>query len=247
MQTLDPYAIGAEPAWAKELPPAVPPQRGDASVLAAEVGAAWRAAVEDAARPRFAPTAVTAEAHRADEERPDEGGLRPARPSRFGPVFGETVHRAIALALGDPSLAAETAVERAARATGLAERRAEAVDDVRRALVALENAGLRRAPGPDLQLEYPVALAADGKLVAGYVDLFGMRGGRLAVIDFKTDSPPGGRDVAASHGAYVEQVRSYARILESLGLAAPGSVEAGLLFTAEGEVRWVGRQGVTTS
>ena len=105
---------------------------------------------------------------------------------------------------------------------------------------ALATAGLRRAPGPDLQLEYPVALAADGKLVQGYVDLLGVRDGRLAVVDFKTDAPPAD-DVHATHAAYVEQVRSYARILEELGLAVPGTVSAGLLFTAEQEIRWVQR------
>ncbi len=176
-----------------------------------------------------------------DEERPGEAGApRPPRASRFGPVFGETVHRALGLSLAQPGLGTEAAVERAAGATGLAGRRGEAVEDVRRALAALERAGLRRASGPDLQLEYPVALARDGRLVTGYVDLLGMREGQLTVIDFKTDAPPPG-DVAETHGAYVEQVRTYASILEALGLAAPGSVAAGLLFTAEGEVRWVGR------
>jgi len=70
------------------------------------------------------------------------------------------------------------------------------------------------------------------------VDLLGVRGGRLAVVDFKTDAPPAG-DVRASHPAYVEQVRAYARILVQLGLAPEGDVDAGLLFTAEDEVRWL--------
>ncbi|HEX9290057.1 MAG TPA: UvrD-helicase domain-containing protein [Anaeromyxobacteraceae bacterium] len=241
MDALEPYAVGAEPAWACERPAPPARVRGDASALAAEVDAAWRAAALEAARPRFAPAAVTSEAHRMDEERPGEAGApRPPRASRFGPVFGETVHRALGLSLAQPGLGTEAAVERAAGATGLAGRRGEAVEDVRRALAALERAGLRRASGPDLQLEYPVALARDGRLVTGYVDLLGMREGQLTVIDFKTDAPPPG-DVAETHGAYVEQVRTYASILEALGLAAPGSVAAGLLFTAEGEVRWVGR------
>ncbi|HET9596091.1 MAG TPA: PD-(D/E)XK nuclease family protein, partial [Anaeromyxobacteraceae bacterium] len=114
-----------------------------------------------------------------------------------------------------------------------------AAADAARALAALERAGLRRPPGPDLQLEYPVALAAgEEKLVQGYLDLVATRGERLAVVDFKTDAPPAG-DVRATHPAYVEQVRSYARILVALGLATEGGVDAGLLFTAEGEVRWV--------
>jgi hypothetical protein len=77
------------------------------------------------------------------------------------------------LALRHPALAPAAAVARAAAATGLSERHTEAAGDVARALAALEKAGLRRAPGPDLQLAYPVALAADGKLVEGYIDLVG--------------------------------------------------------------------------
>jgi ATP-dependent helicase/nuclease subunit A len=183
---------------------------------------------------------VTGEAHSLAEqaERPGEAGPRPERKSRFGRVFGDTVHLAIGLALRDSALAVAAAVARAAAATGLAERRAEAAEDVARALAALAKAGLRRAPGSDLQLEYPVAIAADGKLVQGYVDLLGFRDGRLAVVDFKTDAPPAG-DVHATHAAYVEQVRSYARMLVALGAAPDGSVDAGLLFTAEDAVRWI--------
>ncbi len=242
MEMLDPYAIGGEPAWASEIPPPAPRPRGDASALAAEVAQAWRVAVEEAARPRFAPAAVSAEAHAAiDEiEHPGEAGRpRPERKSRFGRVFGDTVHLAIGLALRDPALAPPAALARAAATTGLVEHRAEAAEDVARALAALEKAGLRRAPGPDLQLEYPVAQARNGRLLVGYVDLVAADKRGLAVIDFKTDAPPVG-DVATTHPAYVEQVRSYARILEELGVAAAGTVRAGLLFTAEQEIRWLG-------
>jgi ATP-dependent helicase/nuclease subunit A len=193
---------------------------------------------------------VTAEAHREpvrraddDGEPGDDAGRRPPRPSRFGRAFGDAVHRAIGLALADPGLAPGDAVARAAEAAGLLDRRAEAAADVARALAALAAAGLRRAPGDDLRLEYPVARASSegAALVQGYVDLLGRRAGRagLAVIDFKTDAPPGpGEDVVATHPAYVEQVRAYARLVAALGLAA--DVEAGLLFTADGGIRWVG-------
>ena len=241
METLVPYALGAEPAWASEVPAPAPRCTGDASELANEVRAAWKAAVADAARPRFSPSAVTSEAHARIEaaERPGESGPpRAERKSRYGRVFGDTVHLAIGLALRDLALVPAAAVARAAAATGLSEHRAEAAEDVDRALAALARAGLRRSPGPDLQLEYPVALGAEGKLVQGYVDLLGIRGGRFAVVDFKTDAPPAG-DLLQTHAAYVEQVRSYARMLVALGVAPEGGVEAGLLFTAEDEVRWV--------
>jgi hypothetical protein len=57
------------------------------------------------------------------------------------------------------------------------------------------------------------------------------------VIDFKTDAPPAA-DVSAMHPAYVEQVRSYGRILGELGVAAGKPVRVGLLFTALGGVTW---------
>ena len=244
VEPLEPYALGAEPAWAKEIAPPAPRPRGDASALEAQVDAAWRAAVGEAALPRFAPTAVTAEAHAAhpgdDVERPGEAGApRPPRKGRFGRVFGDTVHLAVGLALRHPALAPAAAVARATASTGLAEHLAEAAADVARALAALERDGLRRAPGRDLQLEYPVAQARDGHLLAGYVDLLAADARGLAVVDFKTDAPPEG-DVAATHPAYVAQVRTYARILEGLGLAPAGSVRTGLLFTAEEGIRWVG-------
>jgi len=201
-------------------------------VTTSSMGMPWRSSTSCA-------TSVTAEAHAAKEERPGETLPSPPRRSRFGPVFGETVHRAIGHALRDPVLAPAAAVARAARATGLAERQGDAAADVGRALAALARAGLRRTPGPDLRLEYPIAIARGGALLSGYLDLVGAAGGGLAVVDFKTDAPPG--PDLSGHAAYVEQVRSYARILEELGLAAAGTVRAGLLFTAEEEIRWVDR------
>ncbi len=68
-----------------------------------------------------------------------------------------------------------------------------------------------------------MAAARGTALLSGYVDLLAERDGRLVVLDFKTDAPPEG-EVLASHPAYVEQVRSYQRMLVELGLAAEGQV-----------------------
>ena len=155
-----------------------------------------------------------------------------------GQRFGETVHLAIGNALREPALPPAEAVARAARETGLADHLAEAAEDVGRALAVLERERLRRVPGEDLRLEYPVAAGHETVLLTGYLDLLAERDGELVVLDFKTDAPPPG-EVAASHPAYVEQVRSYERILVELGLAAEGRVRGGLLFTADGVVRWV--------
>ncbi|HEU4382133.1 MAG TPA: UvrD-helicase domain-containing protein [Anaeromyxobacteraceae bacterium] len=242
MERLETYDPRAEPAWAREDPAPAPPPPGDASPLAAEVAAAWRSAAAESARPRFSPAGVAAESHAAvEDDRPGEtNSTRPERKSRFGRLFGDAVHMAIGLSLRDPSLDPAAAVARAAAAVGLGHRHAEAAEDVARALAALEKAGLRRPPGPELRLEYPVALAREGRLLAGYLDLVAAEGGSLAVVDFKTDAPPAG-DVAETHPAYVEQVRTYARMLEELELAPPGTVRAGLLFTGEEAIRWVGR------
>lgn len=75
-------------------------------------------------------------------------------------------------------------------------------------------------------------------LLQGYIDLLGWRDDVITVVDFKTDAPPPG-DVAATYASYVEQVRSYCRILVELGVARPGAVKWGLLFTADGRMRWV--------
>jgi ATP-dependent exoDNAse (exonuclease V) beta subunit len=114
----------------------------------------------------------------------------------------------------------------------LAERLPAAAEDVARALAALEREELRRVPGPDLPLEYPNAAAGDGTLLQGYIDLLAVRDGGLVVVDFKTDA------LAATYPVYLEQVRSYGRILVELGLAKAGAVYCGLLFTADGGLRW---------
>jgi len=238
-EVLERYDPERLPGWAEGIEaPARRAPRIDAG-LAAAVGTAWSAAVAEAARPRFAPAAVSAEAHAALLAPEGEAGeRRKHRPGRHGRVFGDAVHHAIGLVLRQPGLAARDAVARAARELGLAERHAEAIEDVERALAALAGAGLRRAPGPTLQLEYPIATAREGRLHSGYVDLLSASDGLLEVVDFKTDQPPVG-DVRTTHPDYVEQVRAYGRILGELGLAEGRRVRCGLLFTADGGLRWV--------
>ncbi len=153
------------------------------------------------------------------------------KKGRFGTVFGETVHVAIGIALqtGAP---ADDAVRSAALHTGLAAHLNAAIDDVARALVALSTLGVSRA----CKLEYPVAgLAPNGALVAGYVDLVAELADGLLVLDFKTDAPPATEELIHQH--YIDQVRGYASVLErALGT---GPIRAGLLFTADGAVRWL--------
>ena len=226
------------PAWAKGVkePPVRKPKEAEA--LAARVEKEWSTATADAGRPRFQPRGISAEAH-ARIEAEDEAGARwKNRESRFGNVFGETVHVAIGFALREPGLAAVDAVARVARATGLTDHLPEAAGDVDRALATLEQDGLRRVPGDDLRLEYPIATGEAGKLLLGYLDLLAAKDEGVVVVDFKTDAPPKGL-VADDYPAYVEQVREYGRILVKLGIAKAGAVRCGLLFTADGGMRWV--------
>ena len=234
---LDPWTDEEVPAWARgvEAPPARRPEV--AAALAAAVEREWAAAGAEAARQRFSPHGVAAEARRLAEGEGEAGDRRKAREGRFGATFGETVHLAIGAALRDPSRAPAEAVALAAGEAGLAEHLAEAAEDVRRALRALEAEGLRHPPGPDLRLEYPLAGPREGALLSGYVDLLAARGGEIVVVDFKTDAPPPG-DVRDFHPAYVEQVRSYGRILVELGAAREGALRCGLLYTADGALRW---------
>jgi ATP-dependent helicase/nuclease subunit A len=240
LTTLEAWTGEGPPPWALGVgpPPAAAPRV--AGALAAELEEAWEAAASEAARPRLVPRGVATEAWRVaeSEEEGEAGDRSKEREGRFGRLFGDTVHLAIGQALRQPGLASGDAVARAAGRTGLARHLAEAAEDVGRALRALEAEGLRRPPGPDLRLEYPVAAARGEALLSGYVDLVARRGEETVVVDFKTDAPPRG-ELAASHPAYLEQVRSYGRILVELGVAREGMVRCGLLFTTDGVIRWV--------
>jgi ATP-dependent helicase/nuclease subunit A len=240
LDVFDEWLPDEVPAWAKGVkePPARKPK--EAKALAVSVEKEWAAATTEAGKPRFEPRGISAEAHaRVEAQAEDEAGARwKERESRFGNVFGETVHLAIGVALREPGLLAADAVARVAKATGLAEHLPEAAEDVTRALAALDREGLRRVPGPDLRLEYPIATGEAGKLLLGYLDLLAAKDDGVVVVDFKTDAPPKGT-VADGYPAYVEQVREYGRILVKLGLAKAGAVRCGLLFTGDGGMRWV--------
>jgi ATP-dependent exoDNAse (exonuclease V) beta subunit len=236
------YVPGAaEPEWAREAPTPPPATPRDGAEVSAEVDRRWSAAATEAARPRLAPASVTGTV-KPEEPTEDELAAEPAkrkeRVGRYGALFGSTVHRAIGLALGDPSLGVAQAVGRAARVIGLAEHLAEAGEDVERALAALQREGSFRQPGPDLQLEYALAGAWDGGLLlSGYADLVSVSGDRLDVLDFKTDAPPAD-SVDVTYAAYVAQVRAYGRLLEG-GLTPGRPPRCGLLFTADGSIHWV--------
>jgi ATP-dependent exoDNAse (exonuclease V) beta subunit len=115
----------------------------------------------------------------------------------------------------------------------------EAADDVARAVEALKATGLVRSLGSGLQLEYPVAGPwIGGQLASGYIDLVGVEDQRVDIIDFKTDTPPAGA-VEQTYPKYAAQVRIYGKLLETADILKGRHLRCGLLFTADGSIRWI--------
>ena len=244
VEVLEPFGPGQEPTWAKGVEEPARQEPRLSRALAAKIEKDWSTAAAEVGVPLFSPAAVSSETHAlaasalGSTQEDEAGSRRKYREGRFGREFGDVVHHAIGVALRAPEIGAAAAVAKAPPALDVEVKTADAAADVERALAALDAAGLRRVLGPDLQLEYPVALARNGKLLVGYVDLLSATDDRVDVIDFKTDQPPRG-DVAATHADYVAQVRTYAEILQELGVATGRTVRCGLLFTADGLIRWV--------
>jgi ATP-dependent helicase/nuclease subunit A len=250
----EPYRDDRLPAWAQ--PGAAPrgASPGDATDAGRAVSERWTAAAADSARPRLKPASVSgmAAAVPADEltiPAPPQG-LEPApgppglpedkpRTGRFGSVFGTVVHRAVGVLLHRPDRGIEDAVRDIARAAGLTEHLDAAADDVRRVLDALRAEGQAGPLGPGLRVEYPVAAARDGGLlVGGYIDVVGATADRIDVIDIKTDAPPAG-PVEHAYPEYAAQVTTYGALLQAAGAVGPRRLRCGLLFTADGVIRWV--------
>jgi ATP-dependent helicase/nuclease subunit A len=243
VHVLETYRPGGHAAWARQV--STPERRipGDATTVISEIAGRWQVAAQDSARPRFKPVAVSeARATLTEREHVEEPARRKPREGRFGPLFGSAVHQAIGLLLRDPALGPPEAGRRAAALVGLTEHLDEAVADVGRAWQTLQAEGLVRSPGPDLQLEYPVAaLWAGGTVLMGYVDLVSAGTDQLDILDFKTDAPPA-EFLEAAYPEYVNQVQLYARLLED-GFS-DRRLRLGLLFTADGGIRWVDPIGV---
>jgi ATP-dependent exoDNAse (exonuclease V) beta subunit len=132
-------------------------------------------------------------------------------------------------------------VRRATGETGLSDHIDEAVADVQRALEALRSAGLLSTMGIAAQIEYPVAgILHEGELAAGYADLVVATADRLIVLDFKTDGPFEGA-VESVYPEYVAQTQAYGRLLTTAGVVGERQLQCWLLFTANGDIRWVER------
>jgi ATP-dependent helicase/nuclease subunit A len=220
-----PHTREAHAGWFDAASPAADARSLEVTELDVELDHDLRSRAVAASRPRARPTAFSD----ASDPRRWWG-----KNGRFGTAFGETVHIAIGLALRHER-SAGAAVASAAARTGLSAHLSQAADDVRRALAALASLGIA-AGQRSFSLEYPIAgLSPNGDLVAGYIDLIATLPEGTVVLDFKTDMPPA--DVSVILPMYVEQARGYAAALQRA--LQIGAVRAGLLFTADGVVRWL--------
>lgn len=186
----------------------------------------WETRARAATQPRMRPIAFT--------EASSPRGLWD-RPGRFGMVFGAAVHVAVGLALRSATSIGE-AVRRAAVCTGLVSHLDDAAEDVRRALAALGVLGVLGVRTESVyRLDYPVAgITETGDLRAGYADLLASVEDGMILLDFKTDAPP--RPGLPVPQRYMDQVQGYVDVLVR-ALGAP--IRGGLLFTADGGVRWL--------
>lgn len=243
LHILDAYRDDAGAPWAAEPPVAAVPRLAAGEPEDGALPARWSQAAAEAAAPRFRPRGVSRLAHEPPapirEEETESPGDAATRRGRFGPVFGDTVHRAIGRLVEERSADAARAVEavrRAALRTGLTEHLREAAEDAARAAEALGRAGLLPAPGVHVRLEYPVAGAGPaGTLLSGFVDLLVLDAERLTVVDFKTD-PPVEDPLETAYPAYVAQIRSYLDLLAPLARSFRKPLRAFLLFTASGRL-----------
>ncbi len=214
------HTSAAHAAWFDAVPPATTSLPRVTTTRDVETRAEWNPAAVAAVREQMRPVAFT------DVSRPRTWW---GKKGRFGRVFGETVHVAIGLALR--SVAVADAVRVAGLRTGLTKNLPEAAADVTRALSTLRELGV----ATPLELEYPVTgLAPGGQLVSGYVDLIAVVGARTILLDFKTDVPPPPSTPVPQN--YADQVTGYAAVLERTLVV---SIRAGLLYTADGTVRWL--------
>jgi len=235
---LQTYRPGRLPTWAKGIKPPVPKQPKPNAKDEARIAGAWATALVESARPSLRPRGVASAAHDTSHAQAADDVVPPRRnPGRYGPVFGDTVHRAIGLVLASAG-STEQAVARAARVTGLAEHLAEAAADVDRALSVLKSEGLTSAT--ELRVEYPIAGGtAEGDLLGGYIDLIAVDDQFVSVVDFKTDLSVATGSAEQSFPAYFLQLDGYMRLLRQAGIGGPRRIRAGLLFTDRGTLKWI--------
>ncbi len=238
------FQLEQPPLWGRDEPGDEAPRVVGDATMQAHIDAA-RDTIERALTAALHPVAVpvaasVAAAETAADDATDAVGerTRKAADSRFGPVFGLAVHRALELLATESIADVGAAMAVAIEAEGLTEYQAEARDDVERAQRALQQAGFFD-PAARRLTEYPLTMRhAGGRLVSGYADLVVTRADELWVVDYKTNTPRAGV-LARAYPEYAAQLRLYAHMLHGAAVVGTRRVHLGVLFTATGELRWL--------
>ncbi len=247
VQRFEPFCLQRLPECARDGHEVARPQViGDAEMQGRleEVARRFGASLQAAAAPIAIPTAVTAKAAGIAENEaeidPDADRLRKAAGSRFGRMFGATVHRSIELLIGEVTADTRAAVALAMAELGFDQHADEAVADVERARAALAAEGIAGSATTTVTTEYPLSmLAAEGQLLNGFIDLLAADDETMTAIDFKTDVAPQAQG-ARVYPEYAAQLRLYGEMLRSAGVIGARQLRLGLLFTESGRIDWVG-------
>jgi ATP-dependent exoDNAse (exonuclease V) beta subunit len=241
------YSRAQPAAWSKTIVPAPPfrelTRAKEFDDLLEQSRTRWGEALKESSRPIAEPLAVTRAIHeiapiREEEDRlsDHEDALRGKnRESRLGLEFGRLVHEVLAAVVSGSKASVKQLAQAAATRLPAFHAIDEAMGDVERAITALQTNRILGA-GLQTQTEYPV-VKADGKggLLVGFVDLVALSDNEIWVIDYKTDKPSD--EVAvSSYPLYVEQLRTYAEMLDAAGVVRQRRVRRGLLFTANGQL-----------
>lgn len=237
VKTLEPYRQGEGAPWAAAAEDVTNKDPADDEGLEGRLLSQWQSAMLNAAAPKSRPLAVTrqmtptAESDGRDLEKKDRNG-------RFGAHFGTAVHAGISVNLRQPALSPLEALK-SVRFLQLTDAEVTAAaSDIKRAVHALEMAGLTAPEATTFQLEYPVAgEGRDGTLLVGSIDLLVDTPHGLHVVDFKTDDP--GDEPQSVLSLYAHQLRIYRELLEAGGLGREHSIRSGILLTAAGTFCWL--------
>lgn len=246
VRRFDAFCVQRMPEWAREVHEVG--RRGIAGDTAMQqglddLGHCFATSLQAAAQPAAVPTAVTAKAAgvaQGDAEIDvDAERLRKAAGGRFGRRFGAAVHRAVELLMVGATADEQRAVAIAMREVGTDERADAAIEDVGRARAALVNAGIDTRLGIDIAAEYPLcALAADGQLLSGLIDLLVIDAETVTAIDFKTDVAPKAAAIRV-YPEYAAQLRLYGEMLRQADVVGERQLRLGLLFTETGAIHWL--------
>ena len=204
-------AAGAQERAPRWDPPGSAPRSGvtpladlvvDVSPVPADEHPAARAALVERAR-RIRYTSATGMAAASDAPQPTErreGGDEPWARGRGGTRVGRAVHASLQTLPLDAGAAEIAAVARAQAVGEAVPERADEVAALVTAALGSDAAGRARSADGALR-EVPFALARDGAVVEGFIDLVVPHGDGLEIVDWKTD------DVTA--GQVADRLRGY--------------------------------------